>query len=572
MNFQYYPTPPDLARRAWRKFKNRSFVRVLEPSAGEGHLLDEAPTENRFDRNTIPKDCYEIDVTRQGILRNKGYNVVGLDFLQMASGAIYSHIILNPPFSEGAKHVLKAWDALWDGEIVAIVNAETIRNPFSNERQMLNNLIDRFGEVEFIEKAFVVPEAERKTEVDVALIYLCKKANVDTDIYGDLIGELKRDRASGGSLGAQYQDAQAVALPASFVENTVLAFNAAVRSMREAVFAEAKASYYTALLGETMAVRNGDGGSTKADTSVEWVQREVGTRYLDLKDRAWAGILRSSNVSSRLSSAAQRRLESEFENIKKLEFTNSNIYGFLCGIVASQGDIQIEMACDVFDLITRYHTDNTVFYKGWKSNDKHRTAGMRIKTSRFILPGHGTNSWHSSLSWDSEQLLRDFDKVFALLDGKREPEMSLEQVFRDSLGELRRGNRVSASYFDLRYYPGAGTIHFFARDKALIDRLNRLVGRRRQWLPPEGARVNEAFWLQYEKAEKFDKEIRTEINKRASGNYWNHPLHQLFSSDKENHAKAISAIDEAAGAVLERHGISVDFLIEDQEQRLLSAA
>jgi hypothetical protein len=89
--------------------------------------------------------------------------------------------------------------------------------------------------------------------------------------------------------------------------------------------------------------------------------------------------------------------------------------------VESQGKIQIDMACDVFDLITKYHTDNTVFYKGWKSNDKHRTCGMQVKTTRFILPGHQTESWQSNVSWGSEQLLLDFDKVFAMLDGKLAP-------------------------------------------------------------------------------------------------------------------------------------------------------
>ena len=37
-NYQYYPTPEALSKMAWAKFKNRNFIRVLEPSAGDGHL------------------------------------------------------------------------------------------------------------------------------------------------------------------------------------------------------------------------------------------------------------------------------------------------------------------------------------------------------------------------------------------------------------------------------------------------------------------------------------------------------------------------------------------------------
>jgi len=55
--------------------------------------------------------------------------VVGHDFLEFKMGAIYSHIIMNPPFSQGAAHVLHAWHILYDGEIVALLNAETVRNP-----------------------------------------------------------------------------------------------------------------------------------------------------------------------------------------------------------------------------------------------------------------------------------------------------------------------------------------------------------------------------------------------------------------------------------------------------------
>ena len=391
--YQFYPTPPGLAKRAWQKFENTNFVRVLEPHGGNGDLAEANLWADCYDHQKVAIDCCEIDVTKHAVLRDKGFNVVGVDFLQFSSGSMYSHIIMNGPFSEGAKHVLKAFEILWDGEIAAIVNAETVRNPFSAERKHLVSLIERYGSVEFIQGAFTEQEAERKTDVEVALIHLVKRANVGEEIIGNLLDELQRDTASAENLAADFQQLNAMALPNSVVENTVVAFNAAVRSMREAVFAVARERYYTALLGDTMAVRNGDGESAKPEASVEWVQQQIGKGYTELKDRAWSGILRSSNVTSRLSSSAQRRVEKEFEEIKKLELTISNVYGFLCGIVESQGQLQIEMALDVFDTISRWHSENTIFFKGWKSNDRHRTSAYRVKTTRFVLPGHKTESW-----------------------------------------------------------------------------------------------------------------------------------------------------------------------------------
>lgn len=564
-DYQFYRTPRCLAWKAWSLFQNREFIRVLDACAGEGDLVEAGPafTERHTSRRTI--DCVEIDISRHPTLREKGLNVVGLDFLQFGSGAIYSHIIMNPPFANGDDHVLKAWDILWNGEIVGIINAETVRNPFSKERQRLANLIASHGSVEFIEGAFSTPDAERKTDVDVALVYLRKEANLKQDILGSFMDELKADSMSAAGLATGFHESKEIALPHSTIENAVLVFNAAVKASRDAVFAQARAYRYSKMLGGTMAERCGDEVSTKLDSSVEWVMKEMHSRYEKLKDAAWAGILRSSNVTSKLSSHGQKQVESEFETIKMLEFTTMNIYGFLHGLVQNQGQIQIDMACDVFDKITRYHTDNAVFYMGWKSNDKHRTCGMKIKMTRFILPGFASDSWRTTLSWNELRLLSDFDKVFAMLDGKTEASYGLNDLFNNPtrFGSLREGKRESTNYFDVRYYPGTGTIHFFPRDKKLIDRLNRIVGRQRQWLPPKEARVSEAFWLQFDNAEKSDKEVRAEVSK-CSPRWWDNPLQQIGHQDDRGDL-AKKKMGEAIKTVLITKGIDVDKMLDARD-------
>ena len=561
MDFQFFPTPVAMGRRLWAKFKNKDFSRVLEPEAGNGDLAEANPLNmdyHRSHRGNIPIDCIELDLAKHAVLREKGFNVIGMDFLQFGDGAIYSHIVMNPPFADGDKHVLKAWDILWDGEIAAILNAETIRNPYSKDRQQLVRLIEQHGEVEFVEGAFSVQEAERKTDVEVALVYLRKVADVQSEILGDLLDDLKPDHANEATMTRDFEPQQDLALPNSVVETSVATFNAAIRTTKEAVYAEAKARYYVGLLGETMAVRNAEEGPNKQDFTVNFVKKEIAKRYGDRKDRAWTSILRSANVTSRLSSKAQKRVESEFESIKKLEFTIGNIYGFLLGIVESQGQIQLDMVCDVFDQITRYHSDNTVFYRGWKSNDRHRTCGMRIKTTRFILPGNKTESYQNGLDYDAERQLADFDKVFAMMDGKAEPEVGLQDIFRTEFGRLKHGGRVSSSYFDVRYYPGIGTIHFFPLDQKLMDRFNRTVGKQRTWLPPGDAESNADFKAQYDKAEKFDKELRAEVKKSNPRCWGGDPFWALFTAREDEKAQCETLIDAAAARVQERHGINID--------------
>lgn len=570
-DLQFYPTPASLAKRAWGKFKEKSFTRVLEPSAGDGALANGCPRDYYSSRRAAI-DCIELDIAKHPLLREEGLNVIGVDFLKFKGGSVYSHIILNPPFAEGAKHVLHAWDILEDGEIVAILNAETVRNPFSRERQLLLSLIERHGECELIQDAFNGPDAVRKTDVEIALVWLKKESAMDRELLGDILDNLKKDQQEPEFA---YEEAQSLALPSSFIENLVTAFKAAVEATRQSVIAEARANYYCRILGQTYAVVRGEEGAKgdKLQSSKEWVRSELGKRYDDIKDRAWTGILNSTQVQGKLSSAAQRRLETEFKQIKSLDFTCENIYGFLLGLVEKQGEIQIGMACDVFDEIVRYHSEgNGVWYMGWKSNDKHRTCGMRIKTTRFVIPGH-KGAFRDSLNWDSEKQLSDFDKVFAMVDGKQAPDYGLVQAFRDHFKALRDGERVQTSYFDVRYYPGRGTIHFFPRDQKLVDRFNRLVGRHRQWLPPEGAKVSEAFWLQYQDAEKFDTAFRAEVAKSKTSR-WGDPYWKVRHGDEREREEARNTLVTSMQTVLERRGINPDALLEQNAspQLMLLAA
>jgi hypothetical protein len=410
------------------------------------------------------------------------------------------------------------------------------------------------------------------------LIHLEKPAECAEDWIGPVIATMAIDRTE----EVDYHLPGELALPNSFVSNQVRAFRVAVKAMREAIRMEAVALHYAVRIGRTMDdLANRRGEEVPPGSKVrERLEKE----YSELKDRAWASVLRSTETLSKLSAKVQKQAESQFAEIQTLEFNESNVYGFLLGLVQSQPEMQLDMACDVFDQITKYHSDNTVYYMGWKSNDRHRTCGMRVKTTRFIIPGN--KSWGGSLDWDSVRMLADFDKVFALLDGKSAPEISLVSLFEPSQGgtdpnsfsRLQRGERLSSTYFDIRYYKGIGSLHFFPRNKDVIDRLNRVVGRRRGWLPPPSEKVPEAFWLQFDKAEKFDRELREEASKIARsgtrGYYsqWDHPINQFMRNDNDAHTAGEAMLARALDTVLERHGLLEALTREADPQVLLLAA
>lgn len=121
----FFPTPPSVVDRMLDAAELREGMRVLEPSAGMGHIADLIR-----ERTGIEPDVMEFASNRMAILEAKGYNVIGQDFLglqaaqpeQATNG--YDRIIMNPPFSnrQDAQHVMHAFNLLKPGgRIVAIM-------------------------------------------------------------------------------------------------------------------------------------------------------------------------------------------------------------------------------------------------------------------------------------------------------------------------------------------------------------------------------------------------------------------------------------------------------------------
>ena len=173
-NPDFFPTPRQIARKMLARITNKEAKYFLEPSAGKGDIADVIRNPCTFeefeeehpeyaDRNrTRGYDGYgwgnnrhsrvNIDVLESypaliQVLRGKEYDVVGYDWLNYEGVSYYDAIVMNPPFSEGSKHLLKAWDFLHNGEIVCLLNEETIKNPHTEERKRLAQIIEQFGEV-----------------------------------------------------------------------------------------------------------------------------------------------------------------------------------------------------------------------------------------------------------------------------------------------------------------------------------------------------------------------------------------------------------------------------------------
>lgn len=575
-SYQYYPTGAHTAARMYAKFK-RPVNHLCDPSAGKGHLIRHAregfvgvpdadlpwlaDIEDRpIGRNGARVFDYarkrfgdvghvsavEIDARHHDSLKELDIQILGYDFMDVQSLATVTSVLMNPPFARGEAHVLHAWEVVYDAEIVAIINAESIRNPRTQERQRLVELIAAHGTVEFLRDQFI-DDVERKTEVEVALIYLEKTPARYMDL-DRLLGGLTKGDALRGEI--EVEVCTALSLPSNFIQDTSYRFRQAVAAARAASEAVALADHFAEGMGLTLDEMQAKGvGSdfrTEAGNVRAAANEDFKVRYDNLKKRAWGQILRSSLLNDRLSNQARRKVEASAESIYAMEFSVANIHGFLAGVIQSLPSIYEDMIVDLFDAIIERSSDNVVFYRSWKSNQKHR-IGMRIRKSRFIMPRFQL-SFGGSLDYESERFLADVDKVWGYLMGEPHGYDGLVAAMKKS--DLRSSERIASRYFDVRYYKGVQTLHFYPKSSEVVEKINKFVGKLRQWIPGNMDEANSDFQKQYEGGEALTKDYMRVYEMSARNSYgYDRPAIALLRNLKGKDEGDTLQLDRLSAAV-----------------------
>ena len=166
-NNTFYPTPINIINKMLYSIDFKLINSVLEPSAGKGDIVNEVIEKLKYAHSYYYNksavwdiDTIEIDENLQHVLKGKGYRTVHNDFLTYNSFKRYDLIIMNPPFSTGDKHLLKAIEMQESGgQIVCLLNAETFRNPYNNTRKdLVRKLEDHNAEIEYVQNAFIDAE------------------------------------------------------------------------------------------------------------------------------------------------------------------------------------------------------------------------------------------------------------------------------------------------------------------------------------------------------------------------------------------------------------------------------
>lgn len=164
----YFPTPKKIVQRMIDIADIKEGEKVLEPSAGMGHIADAIGAGK--------VDVAEWNGGLNEVLRYKGHNVIGDDALNIIGK--YDKIIMNPPFEKGQdiEHVRHAFDNNLKngGKLVAIMSEHPFFASDKKSKAFREWLDEVGGESEKLpEGAF--KESDRKTGVNTRLVVIDKE-------------------------------------------------------------------------------------------------------------------------------------------------------------------------------------------------------------------------------------------------------------------------------------------------------------------------------------------------------------------------------------------------------------
>lgn len=170
-DYEFWPTPPEVVATIIDLLPTCYISMLLEPSAGEGHIVDELVRRELVDRFNI--HCMELHPDRAAILRRKGYMVIANDCLWRFGGA-YSLIVQNPPFSNhrDIDHLLHHYhnNLAMGGRIISVMSEGAFFNQ-NNKCGAFRQLLRANGDsVQLPKNAF----RESGTMVRARVVYLDK--------------------------------------------------------------------------------------------------------------------------------------------------------------------------------------------------------------------------------------------------------------------------------------------------------------------------------------------------------------------------------------------------------------
>lgn len=519
-NKDFYPTPTALIEKMLEGVDFNQVFSVLEPSAGKGDLAEgilrifKMKTFSRWSERELDLDCVEIQPELQMILKGKGHRVVHDNFLTFSTFKRYDMIISNPPFSQGAKHLLKMLDMQKSGgAVICLLNAETLLNPYSAERKVLVQRLEELdAKIEYVKGAFL--EAERKTSVEVAIVKVFIPHEDLTSFIFE--GTLKRAK------DLEYKEA---AEP----EKNELAENDLIKAIVKQYNIEVEAGIK--LIEEFRAISphllRGFGDSTEDKWSILALSfneggfgREDRVTYNGFVKRVrkkyWRALFNNPKFTGKLTSKLLEEYNSRVGELANYDFSEYNILTLReemnKQVVKGVEEAIISLFDDLSCKYSYYDTSKNIHYfNGWCTNKSW------IINKKVIIPLAG---WiDMEYSWGCFKpthrnvvgKLSDIEKAFNYLDGGLTESIDLIAALKKAEDE-GQSVKIPLKYFTVTFYK-KGTCHIEFTNEELLKKFNIFGSQRKGWLPPSYGKKRYQEMEPEEKAVIDEFEGETEYNK-----------------------------------------------------------
>jgi len=386
-NPDFYPTPNDVIFSMLEGVNINDKI-ILEPSAGKGDIMD-------FLNDNRAKEVLfcEVNEDLQKISQNKG-RFLKSDFLEVESSEV-SHIdliVMNPPFSKDLEHILHAFNIAPSGsKIIALCNAQTFLNPYSQQRKELKNNIDLYGSFKSLGNCFA--EAERSTNVEIGLIILQKSgAKYSTEFEGFFLEDEQEQEGSGIMSYNVVRD-----LVNRYVESIKI-FD---RQLEEAQrMNQLTTGYFSVQIG--MSITDKQKPVQRADFKKE------------MQKSGWKFIFAKMNMQKYATKGLTEEINKFVEEQTSVPFTMRNIYKMLEIVVGTTGQRMDKAILEVFDQVTQHYHENRFNIEGWKTNSHY------LLNQKFIIPSMVEKGWSgqvSKSSYSNFERIEDLQKALCYITG-----------------------------------------------------------------------------------------------------------------------------------------------------------
>ena len=494
----FYPTPENLIKKMVSKIVKRREISILEPSAGKGNII-EYIQKNKYEVLNYYKsedikeiDCIEKNENLQKILIGKNLRVISDDFLNFDTYKSYDLIIMNPPFDCGDKHLLKAislFEKSGGGQIICILNAETLRNPYSVYRKdLLNKLNILNAEIEFLKDEF--KKADRKTNVEVALINIYKPKEL---LNGNLLTGMLKDK-----------DVQRE----RNIEFTALTFHEQIQSLISRYNFEVEAGIN--LIREFRTISE----FTKSDEKYSYSKINLikGTNSFDelkendyikmIRYKYWKNLYYKEELTKLLTNNIRQKYFDNIQDMENYDFNEFNIKQMLKNLSKNMETSLKNNIIGLFDELSIKHhwnpeTENNIhYYNGWSTNKSYYI------NKKVIIPLKCIDiRWDKKFSFEYglESKINDLHKIFVYLDTENinKEVASISDILTEA-EENQNTRNIEFPYFTATFYK-KGTCHIKFKNDDLLLKFNIYGSQMKNWLPPTYGRKKYKDMTQEEK-------------------------------------------------------------------------